>query len=165
MSKKAERSRAIRSGIHFGLPSGIITTIGLMVGLHSGTHSTAAVVGGLVTIAIADSLSDSLGIHISKEGEGRASKKEIWLTTVMTLLSKAFIVSSFIIPVLLFDLTTAILVAIAWGMSILVVISYRMARNRGENPLYVIGEHLGIAILVIVITHLAGGWIARVFAP
>jgi len=44
----------LKTGVSFGLTSGIITTLGLMVGLHSGTQSRIAVVGGILTIAIAD---------------------------------------------------------------------------------------------------------------
>ena len=29
---------SVKTGISFGLTSGVITTLGLMVGLHSGTH-------------------------------------------------------------------------------------------------------------------------------
>lgn len=40
----------------------------LMAGLHSGTHSRAIVIGGILTIAIADAMSDALGIHVSGTG-------------------------------------------------------------------------------------------------
>ena len=30
---------SVRTGLSFGLTSGVITTLGLMVGLHAGTHS------------------------------------------------------------------------------------------------------------------------------
>ena len=60
---------SLRTGISFGLTSGIITTLGLMVGLHSGTHSRVIVIGGILTIAIADAFSDALGIHISEESK------------------------------------------------------------------------------------------------
>ncbi|MBH0196170.1 MAG: hypothetical protein HP494_11385, partial [Nitrospira sp.] len=56
-----------KTGLSFGLTSGVITTLGLMVGLHSGTHSRAIVIGGILTIAIADAMSDALGIHVSEE--------------------------------------------------------------------------------------------------
>ena len=39
-------------------------TLGLMVGLHAGTHSMPAVLGGILTIAVADAMSDALGIHV-----------------------------------------------------------------------------------------------------
>ncbi len=39
----------------------------MIVGLNSGTNSKNIVLGGIITIAIADALSDALGIHISEE--------------------------------------------------------------------------------------------------
>jgi vacuolar iron transporter family protein len=60
---------SIRTGLHFGLTSWVITTLGMMVGLHSGTHSPRAVVGGILTIAVADAFSDAVGIHISEGSE------------------------------------------------------------------------------------------------
>jgi len=38
---------SLKTGLSFGLTSGIITTIGLMVGLNSGTHSKLVVIGGI----------------------------------------------------------------------------------------------------------------------
>ena len=64
---------SIRKGLGFGLTSGVITTLGLLVGLNAGTHSKKIVLGGILLIAIADALSDALGIHISEE----AGSKEI----------------------------------------------------------------------------------------
>ena len=59
--------RAVTTGVSFGLTSGTITTLGLIVGLHAGTHSRLAVIGGILTIAVADALSDALGMHIAEE--------------------------------------------------------------------------------------------------
>ena len=56
----------VMKGLGYGLTSGIITTLGMMVGLNAGTHSKVAVLGGIFIIAIGDSLSDALGMHIFK---------------------------------------------------------------------------------------------------
>jgi len=48
----------LKTGLSFGLTSGIITTLGLMVGLNSSTHSDLVVIGGILTIAIADGFLD-----------------------------------------------------------------------------------------------------------
>jgi hypothetical protein len=69
---------SFKTGISFGLTSGIITTLGLIVGLHSGTHSRVVVLGGIMTIAVADSLSDALGIHIAQEFQQRFMTKQVW---------------------------------------------------------------------------------------
>lgn len=150
-------------GISFGLTSGIITTLGMMVGLHSGTHSKLAVLGGVLTIAIADAFSDALGIHVSEEAGNKTTSKEVWEATVATFLAKFIFAMTFVIPILLFDLSTAIWVSIGWGFLVLGGISYWMAWDRKENPLYIIGEHWGITIVVIAITHFVGEWIAGAF--
>jgi hypothetical protein len=60
---------SLRTGLSFGLTSGIITTLGLMVGLHAFSGSKLVVVGGILTIAIADACSDALDIHLAEEAE------------------------------------------------------------------------------------------------
>jgi len=150
-------------GLSFGLTSGIITTLGLMVGLNAGTGSKLAVIGGILTIAIADAFSDALGIHISEESENKHTHKEIWAATIATFLSKFIFALTFIIPVLLFDLPRAIAISIIWGLTALCVFSYRMSVEQGEKPIKVVGEHLIIALIVIVITYHVGNWIAHIF--
>jgi len=130
-----------------------------MVGLHSGTHSKLVVIGGVLTIAIADAFSDAMGIHISEESENRHSTKEIWESTIATFFSKFAFAVTFIIPVLLFHLPTAIIVSIIWGLSLITVFSLYMAKQQGAKSHKVVLEHLIIAILVIIITHYVGDWI------
>jgi VIT1/CCC1 family predicted Fe2+/Mn2+ transporter len=151
---------SIKTGIGFGLTSGIITTLGLIVGLSSGTHSKIVVIGGVLTIAVADSLSDSLGIHISEESKGSNNLKNIWVATISTFLSKFIFALSFVIPVLFLDLSLAVVVSIIWGLLLLGGFSYYIALENGDNVWSVIGEHLLIAVLVIVATHYIGRWIS-----
>ncbi len=146
-------------GFSFGSVSGIITTIGLMVGLNSGTHAKLVVLGGILTIAIADAFSDALGIHISEESEAKHSSKEIWQSTISTFLAKFVFSLTFIIPILIFSLSTAVIVSAIWGLSLLGIFSYYIAREGKTRPWKVVAEHLIIALLVIVITHYVGGWI------
>ncbi|MEO0206248.1 MAG: VIT1/CCC1 transporter family protein [candidate division WOR-3 bacterium] len=151
---------SLKTGFSFGSTSGIITTLGLMVGLHSGTHSKIVVIGGILTIAIADAFSDALGIHVSEESENKHSTKEIWESTIMTFLAKFFFALTFLVPVIIFQLSTAIIVSIMWGLALICVFSYRMAKEQNANPLPIVGEHLLITIIVIIVTHFIGDWIA-----
>jgi VIT1/CCC1 family predicted Fe2+/Mn2+ transporter len=155
---------SLKTGFSFGLTSGIITTLGLMVGLHSGTHSKIVVIGGVLMIAIADAFSDALGIHISEESENKHSTKEIWESTIATFLTKLIFASTFIVPVLLFQLSTAIIVSVIWGLSLMTIFSFYMAKQQNEKPWKVILEHIIIAIIVIVTTHLVGDWVALKFS-
>ncbi len=154
---------SLRTGFSFGLTSGIITTLGLMVGLHSGTHSKLVVLGGILTIAIADALSDALGIHISEESENKHSAKEIWEATGSTFFSKFIFALTFLIPVLLLELSTAVVVSVIWGLFVLCILSFGIAREQGVSAWRVVTEHLAVALIVIVITHYVGHWIASAF--
>ncbi|KPJ50091.1 hypothetical protein AMJ40_03915 [candidate division TA06 bacterium DG_26] len=151
---------SLRKGFSFGLTSGVITTLGMMVGLHSSTHSRPAVIGGIIAVAIADALSDAVGIHISEESENRHSSREIWESTVATLFSKFFLALTFIVPVILLPLPHALLTSIAWGLSIVTLISFLIARNRPIPTHKVVLEHLLIVLIVILLTHYVGDWIA-----
>jgi vacuolar iron transporter family protein len=150
---------SLKTGFSFGLTSGVITTLGLMVGLHAGTHSQTVVLGGIVTIAIADALSDAMGIHLSEESKNSGSPIHIWETTVATFVAKLCIALSFVVPVLVAPLSTAILVSILWGLLLLTLLSLSLARAQQIAPWKVIGEHLMIALCVVTLTHYVGDWI------
>jgi VIT1/CCC1 family predicted Fe2+/Mn2+ transporter len=153
---------SVRVGISFGMTSGVITTLGLLVGLSSGTDSRAAVVGGILTIAVADSLSDALGIHVAEESEGVHSRRQIWTSTFATFSSKLLMALSFVVPVLLLDLQAATAVALVWGAVALTALSALLARVRRERAFPVVAEHLAVAAIVVVAAHLIGRWIADV---
>ncbi len=151
---------SLKTGVTFGLTSGTITTLGLMIGLYSGTNSRGVVIGGILTIAIADSLSDALGIHISEEADHTRTTTQVWAATVATFLSKLCAII-FVVPVLLVDLSIAITINLAWGIFLITILSYYLASNQGVSPWKVILEHISITILVITLTHFLGKLIAE----
>ncbi|NQU99664.1 MAG: hypothetical protein HQ538_02910 [Parcubacteria group bacterium] len=155
---------AIKTGISFGLTSGIITTLGVMVGLNEGTGLRLAVIGGILTVAIADAFSDAFGIHISEESSKRNSHKAVWEATFTTFFTKLLIALSFLIPIFLFNLSTAIKINLIWGLFLIVVFNYFLAKTRKEKPLKIISEHVLIAIIVIIITFFVGKFVALNFA-
>ena len=151
---------SIMKGFSFGLTSGIITTLGLMVGLYSSTSSRLVVIGGIITIAIADALSDALGIHISEEAENVHTDKEIWAATIVTFISKFVFSLTFLIPVLLLPLSVAMIVGIIWGFSTIAIFSYYIAGQQKIKPHIAVTEHLLIAGIVLVVTYYVGLWVA-----
>ena len=155
---------SFKTGLSFGLTSGVITTLGLIVGLNASTGSQLVVIVGILTIATADAFSDALGIHISQESQNRHSEQSIWEATIATFLSKFLFALTFIVPFLLFKTAEAILINIVWGFAALSFFSYLIAKQQKKNPIGVVLEHLVIGLLVVVITYLLGNWIARVFA-
>ena len=148
-----------KTGISFGMTSGVITTLGLMVGLHSGTHSRTVVIGGILTIAIADAMSDALGIHVSEESKNSGSTRQIWEATLATFMAKFVIAVTFVVPVTVLPLDDAIVMSVVWGLLLLTILSYFLAKAQAVPPWKVIGEHLMIALCVVAITHVVGDWV------
>src|SRR3990172_3476871 len=111
----------IISSVSFGVTSGVITALGMIVGLNEATSSRLAVFSGIVIMAIADGLADAAGFHLVEEAElengiPRHNSKEIWVTTFYTFLAVCGFILTFAVPVLIFELKTAILIDIAWGL-------------------------------------------------
>jgi VIT1/CCC1 family predicted Fe2+/Mn2+ transporter len=156
-------NHSFKIGLSFGMMSGIITTLGLMVGVHAGTQSKSAVLGSIIIIAVADAFSDALGIHVSEESENIHTSSEIWVATISAFLSKFLFSAVFIIPVLLFNLKTAIISSIIIGLILIVIISSLLAKRQNISPWKVIAEHAGVACLVIFLTHSIGDWVALHF--
>lgn len=163
MKKEVQFDHSIKVGLSFGLTSGIITTTGLMVGLNSGTHSRLAVLGGIITIAVADAMSDALGIHISEESENKHTQSQIWASTLSTFLAKFLIAITFLVPVILLALDTAVIVSVVWGLLLLTAGSIYLAKQEKMNPWEAVFEHIGIAGLVIVVTFYLGKFISLYF--
>ena len=150
---------SFKTGLSFGLTSGVITTLGLMVGLHSGTHSRTVVIGGIVTIAVADALSDALGIHIAEESKNNGVLSEIWESTIATFVAKFMVALTFVVPVLMLPLEEAMTVSVVWGLTLLALLSLLLARAQEIPAWKVIAEHLVIGVSVVAITHFVGDWI------
>ena len=152
-----------RTGLFFGATSGVITTLGLITGLNAGTQSMAAVLGGILVIAVADAMSDALGIHLAEEADPNTDTKHVWAATVWTFCTKFVFALSFAVPIALLPLAPAVIASIAWGMLVIIVLSYFLAKAQDERPLPIIAEHLVIAIIVVVLSHLIGDWVGKTF--
>lgn len=148
-----------KRGLGFGITSGIITTLGLIIGLYEATNSKLAILGGILTIAVADAFSDSFGIHVSEEAAGK-SKKNIQESVMSTFTSKFLTALIFAIPIFFLELKTAIVVNIFLGLGILSIFTHKITKKDKKKAIF---EHLGIAILVIIITFLVGKTVNIIF--
>lgn len=151
-------------GLGFGISSGVITTLGVVVGLHSGTHEKLAVLVGILVLAVADALSDAIGIHISEETENEHSPRELWQSAFFTFISKLFVALSFIIPLQLLELNMAILVSVVWGIAMISVFSYLMAKSQKQKSAQVIAEHVTVMLAVVILAHYIGDFVHELFA-
>lgn len=158
---KIRVKESLKVGFNFGLTSGAITTMGVMVGLYFGTHSLKIIIGGIITIAVADAFSDALAMHIHEESENVHTPREIWESTLATFLSKFLFSLTFLIPLLILPVKMAVAVSVVWGLSLVALLSYLIAREQRISARKTILEHIVIAVLVIMTTQLVGIWVSK----
>jgi VIT1/CCC1 family predicted Fe2+/Mn2+ transporter len=152
--------QSIKTGVSFGLISGVITTLGLLIGLETATNSKIAIVSGIITIAIADAFSDALGIHMSQESNKKNTNIQVLKASTSAFFTKLIVASTFLIPVLLLSMQAAIIVSIIYGLTLITIFSYMIAKIRNTSPLKGITIHLVVAIIVIILTYSIGKIIA-----
>lgn len=143
----------------FGATSAIMTSMALIVGLGSANLGRSAVIGGLLIIAIADNLSDTLGIHIYEEckvGGGGAVR-----TSVSNYLTRLITSCSFVLIALMLPLGVARWVGVVWGAVLLSVLTYLIARSRSVKPVPEVALHLLVASAVVILSQVIGSLIAR----
>ena len=162
--KRILKNKGARTGIFFGATSGVITTIGLIVGLHAGTQSKVAVLGGILVVAVADAMSDAIGIHLAQEADPDSTHDHIWAATIWTFLTKLVVALTFAIPLLWLPLQTAVIASVSWGLLVITLLSAFLARIQKVSALPVITEHLVIAIVVVTVSYFIGIWVRTTFA-
>jgi len=84
----------------FGATTAVITNMGLVTGLFFSPNAKMNIIGSILVIALADNISDSLGIHIFQEAE-KLKIKEVWLSTLTNFLTR-FLVSMFFVLAIAF---------------------------------------------------------------
>jgi vacuolar iron transporter family protein len=136
------------SNFSFGAVSAVITCLALIISFDIAAKSKLMVIGSLCVIALADNISDSLGIHMYQEGEF-SSFRNVWRATLLNFTTRFFVILIFIVIVLLLPPPLAIIGSILYGYFILTIISYLVARKRNLAPKGIILEHIIIATLVL----------------
>lgn len=144
----------------FGSTAAIITNVSLIVGLGSAQTGKGPIIGGLLTIAIADNISDSLGIHMYKEAEGHGTKLSL-LATALNFVARLLVSLSFVAIVLGLPGPQAMAISVVWGLTLLTFISYLITRKRCQNPVLEIIKHLVVAVVVIVLSRYAGRFVSE----
>ena len=150
----------IKKGLGFGLTSGVITTLGLIVGLDASTGSRLAVIAGILVIAIADALSDAMGIHIAEETADKTTFRQVWEATISTFLFKFIFALTFVVPFLFFSLVNSVMVCIVWGLFLITIYSYHLAKTKKMVAYKVICEHILLTAIVVGASYLVGKGVA-----
>ena len=146
----------------FGATSAIITNLGIITGLDTLSDPKLSIISGMLVVALADNIADSFGIHIYQESEC-IDNKEIWLSTLSNFFTRIFVSVTFIILVFVLPINLAVPYSICWGLALLAIMSYAIAKNRIVNPFSEIFKHIIIAIFVIALSHFFGRYIISRF--
>lgn len=147
----------------FGATSAIVTSLAFIVGLSRSANPKLAIIGSLLVIAVADNISDSLGIHIYQESELKKAKV-VRVSTFYNFLTRFLVILVFISSVAFLPIGYSVIFSIAWGISLLSAMSYFIAKEQKVNPYSAILQHVAIAILVIIVSNYLGGWITGIFS-
>ena len=140
----------------FGAVSAIITNLGIITGMDTLTHPKVGIIGALLVIALADNLSDSFGIHFYQESEF-VGKREVWLSTFTNFATRLLVSLTFIALIVLLPIEIAVACSIVWGLLILAVMTYLVAKEAGTNPWSAVLVHLSIAVVVVAASRIIGG--------
>jgi VIT1/CCC1 family predicted Fe2+/Mn2+ transporter len=85
--------------------------------------------------------------------------RQVWEATLATFAAKFVVSATFVVPVIISPLDQAMVISIVWGLFLLTVLSFFIARAQTIAPWKVIGEHLLIALCVVAMTHAVGDWV------
>jgi len=121
-----------------------------------------AIIGAMLLIAIADNISDSVGIHIYQESE-LLNTREIWISTFTNFLARILVSLTFILLVIILPIKPAVICAISWGLLLLAILSYTIAKDEEVNPYLAMFEHVSIAVAIVILSNYIGGFVISKF--
>ena len=154
MRPRLARPESLRR-ISFGGPAAIVSSVALIVGLDAAAADRTAIAGSLLILALADNLTDTLGVHIYQEAE-RLAQPEAFRTTVTNFLTRLLVSLSFVALVLTTRAPLRSYLCLVWGLLLLALLSYLVARARAASPAAVIARHCGVALIVIALSAAIG---------
>jgi vacuolar iron transporter family protein len=137
----------------FGATSAVITGLAVIIGLSRTANPVIGITTALVVIAIADNISDSFGIHIHQESQ-KESIKEVRKTTFTNFATRVAVVSAFVLMVILLPMPVAVALSILFGIAVISIISYLIAKEQKVKPHKIVFQHLLTTVLVILGSYL-----------
>lgn len=157
-SREPPRRRTHPTGFSFGGTAAIVTSMGVIVGFSASTVARGPIVSSLLIVALADNISDSLSIHLYQESEnldGRAAFR----ATLTNFAARLVVSLSFVVLVLVLPRNVLAGVSLGWGMLLLGVLSYVLARARKVSTWREVAKHLLIAAIVVVVSRVSAALI------
>ncbi len=140
------------------MTSAVITGIAALGTLFSNPQAKMFVISSLLIFAVADNIADTFGMHVYQDSE-LIKEKQVWIGTLFNYVTRLIISLTFIAILLLFPTNIASVLCIGIGIILLTVMSYLIAKRRKSNPVFMIAEHVGLAIVVLLLSSVVGNLI------
>ncbi|MGA8147814.1 MAG: hypothetical protein WB870_09610 [Gallionellaceae bacterium] len=147
--------------ISYGGTAAVVTSMALISGLNAADATKPVIVSALLIAAFADNLTDALSIHVFQESE-QLDKKDAFTGTITNFLTRILFGISFVFLVELLPLAHVAKAAIIWGMLLLAILTYLVARELKVPALPEVLKHLVVAFVVITVSMMIGHWIGVV---
>lgn len=151
------------SKISYGGTAAVVTSTALISGLSAAGATKAVIVSALLIAAFADNLADALSVHIFQESE-QLEQKDALTGTITNFLTRLLLCISFVPLVGLFPIPHVAKAAIVWGMLLLAILTFLVARERRVDILPEVLKHMVVAFVVITISITTGHWIGILFS-
>lgn len=131
----------------FGAVSAVITGLAIVVGFWGAPDAKVTIITALVILALADNISDSFSIHLHHKSE-----REKWTRseTVFNFLTRFVIVLCFSGFVIFLSEYYYTVCSVIFGLAIMTVISYSIAKYRKVSLTLTIVKYVGLSIFVMI---------------
>ena len=149
------------SRISYGGTAAVVTSMALISGLSAAGATKAVIVSALLIAAFADNLTDALSFHIFQESE-QLDQKDAFIGTITNFVTRLLLCISFALLIGLIPIVHAAIVAMIWGMLLLAIMTYLVARERNVKPILEVIKHLLVASAVVLASNVTGHWIGSV---
>lgn len=135
--------------VSFGGTAAIVTSVALIFGLDAATATKTTIVSGLLIVALADNLTDALSMHVYQESERRLESREAFIATWSNFVTRLLLALTFVLLVVLLPIAGAVIASAAWGLLLLIALTWALARERKARFSVELAKHLAAALAVI----------------
>ena len=149
--------------LSFGSTAAIVTSMALIFGLDAATATRSTIVSGLLIVALADNLTDALSMHVYEESKRRLQPREAVIATFSNFFARLAVSLTFVLLVVLLPLASAVIASGAWGLALLVALTWALARERKVSLAAEMVKHIATALAVILVARGLGIFIAAQF--
>jgi hypothetical protein len=163
-SKNPIRQRMRRQGVYFGLITAIMTIVPFQIGIvASGNSDVQEILSSIVSMSVADSMADAYGIFFSNEAsDSNIKQSDAILASVMTFITKIICQLSFTIPFFLTKgVHTPTIINCVWGSIVLLLSTYRVAKQRGVSEIKYIARTSLFTGMIIACSYYLTKYISR----